>query len=178
MGSVLTNKYAEGYPGSRYYGGCEIVDEVEQLAIERAKALFGAEHANVQPHSGSTANQAIYWAALEPGDRVLAMTLPTAGISPTALSVNFSGRGYTFFHYGVDRETGRIDMDQVASAGAQAPPEAHRGRGQRLSPDHRLRRLPSGRRRGRRRAHGRHGPHRGTGSGRASIRLPSLTATG
>lgn len=113
MGSVLTNKYAEGYPRARYYGGCEIIDEVEQVAIERAKALFGAEHANVQPHSGSTANQAIYWAALEPGDRVLSMTLAHGGHLSHGLPVNFSGRGYTFFHYGVDRRTGLLDMDEV-----------------------------------------------------------------
>jgi len=113
MGSVLTNKYAEGYPRARYYGGCEIIDEVEQVAIERAKALFGAEHANVQPHSGSTANQAIYWAALEPGDRVLSMTLAHGGHLSHGLPVNFSGRGYTFFHYGVDRRTGLLDMEEV-----------------------------------------------------------------
>jgi glycine hydroxymethyltransferase len=113
MGSVLTNKYAEGYPCNRYYGGCEVVDEIEALAIARAEELFGAEHANVQPHSGSTANQAIYWAALEPGDPVLAMSLAHGGHLTHGHSINFSGRGYAFFHYGVDRETGRIDMDQV-----------------------------------------------------------------
>jgi glycine hydroxymethyltransferase len=113
MGSVLTNKYAEGYPCNRYYGGCEVVDEIEALAITRAKELFGAEHANVQPHSGSTANQAIYWAALEPGDPVLAMSLDHGGHLTHGHAINFSGRGYTFFHYGVDRRTGLIDMDQV-----------------------------------------------------------------
>jgi glycine hydroxymethyltransferase len=123
MGSVLTNKYAEGYPSSRYYGGCEIVDEVEQVAIERAKALFGAEHANVQPHSGSTANQAIYWATLEPGDRVLSMTLSHGGHLTHGLSANFSGRGYTFFHYGVDRESGRIDMDQARAQALKHRPK-------------------------------------------------------
>ena len=96
VGSVLTNKYAEGYPGKRYYGGCEVVDEVETLAIERAKALYGAEHANVQPHSGSTANQAVYFAALEPGDTVLAMSLAHGGHLTHGLAVNFSGRGYDF----------------------------------------------------------------------------------
>jgi glycine hydroxymethyltransferase len=122
MGSVLTNKYAEGYPSNRYYGGCEVVDEIEALAIARAEALFGAEHANVQPHSGSTANQAIYWGALEPGDRVLAMSLAHGGHLTHGHSINFSGRGYTFFHYGVDRESGRIDMDQVrAEARKQRP---------------------------------------------------------
>jgi glycine hydroxymethyltransferase len=113
MGSVLTNKYAEGYPCNRYYGGCEVVDEIEALAITRARELFGAEHANVQPHSGSTANQAIYWAALEPGDPVLAMSLDHGGHLTHGHAINFSGRGYTFFHYGVDRQTGLIDMDQV-----------------------------------------------------------------
>ena len=113
MGSVLTNKYAEGYPGNRYYGGCEVIDEIETLAIERAKALYGAEHANVQPHSGSGANQAVYMAALEPGDRVLAMSLAHGGHLTHGLAANFSGRSYTFYHYGVDPGTGRIDYDQV-----------------------------------------------------------------
>jgi glycine hydroxymethyltransferase len=113
VGSVLTNKYAEGYPACRYYGGCEVVDDVEALAIERAKALYGAEHANVQPHSGSAANQAAYGAALEPGDVVLAMSLAHGGHLTHGHAVNFSGRGYTFIHYGVARESGRIDMDEV-----------------------------------------------------------------
>jgi glycine hydroxymethyltransferase len=123
MGSVLTNKYAEGYPSARYYGGCEVVDEVEQVAIDRAKALFGAEHANVQPHSGSTANQAVYWATLERGDRVLSMTLAHGGHLTHGLSVNFSGRGYTFFHYGVDPETGRLDMDEVLAQARKHRPK-------------------------------------------------------
>jgi glycine hydroxymethyltransferase len=135
MGSVLTNKYAEGYPGRRYYGGCEVVDDIEALAIERAQALYGAEHANVQPHSGSAANQAVYWATLEPGDRVLAMSLAHGGHMTHGHAVNFSGRGYTFFHYGVGRDTGRVDMDEVRAlalkhrpklivAGASAYPRA------------------------------------------------------
>jgi glycine hydroxymethyltransferase len=123
MGSVLTNKYAEGYPCNRYYGGCEIVDEIEALAIARAEELFGAEHANVQPHSGSTANQAIYWTALEPGDPVLAMSLAHGGHLTHGHAINFSGRGYTFFHYGVDRQTGRIDMDQVRSQALKHRPK-------------------------------------------------------
>ncbi len=123
VGSVLTNKYAEGYAGARYYGGCEIVDEVETLAIERAKALYGAEHANVQPHSGSTANQAVYFTALEPGDRVLSMNLAHGGHLTHGLSVNFSGRTYHFHHYGVDRETGRIDMDEVRSQARRTKPK-------------------------------------------------------
>ena len=113
VGTVLTNKYAEGYPGGRYYGGCEVVDEIESLAIERACALYGAEHANVQPHSGSTANQAVYWAMLEAGDTVLAMSLAHGGHLTHGHTVNFSGRGYTFVHYGIERETGLIDMDEV-----------------------------------------------------------------
>lgn len=115
VGTVLTNKYAEGYPGKRYYGGCDVVDEVESLAIQRACALYGAEHANVQPHSGSTANQAVYWAMLEAGDVVLAMSLAHGGHLTHGHAVNFSGRSYTFCHYGVQRETGLIDMDEVRS---------------------------------------------------------------
>ena len=110
-------------PSNRYYGGCEVVDEIEALAIERAEALFGAEHANVQPHSGSTANQAIYWAALEPGDPVLAMSLAHGGHLTHGHAINFSGRGYTFYHYGVERETGRIDMDQVRSEALKHRPK-------------------------------------------------------
>lgn len=122
MGSVLTNKYAEGYPGRRYYGGCEVIDEIETLAIERAKALYGAEHANVQPHSGSTANEAVYFAALDPGDYVLSMSLAHGGHLTHGLTANFSGRTYVFHHYGVDRETGRIDLDEVrAQARAHRP---------------------------------------------------------
>lgn len=123
VGSVLTNKYAEGLPGDRYYGGCEIVDQVETLAIERAKALYGAEHANVQPHSGSTANQAVYFAALKPGDSVLAMSLAHGGHLTHGLSVNFSGRGYKFFHYGLSRDTGRIDLDEVRAQALQCRPK-------------------------------------------------------
>ena len=113
VGSVLTNKYAEGYPRKRYYGGCEVVDEIETLAIERAKALYGAEHANVQPHSGSTANQAVYFATLQPGDSVLSMSLAHGGHLTHGLRANFSGRCYTFHHYGVRRDSGRIDLDEV-----------------------------------------------------------------
>ncbi|MBF8266990.1 MAG: serine hydroxymethyltransferase [Dehalococcoidia bacterium] len=113
QGSHLTNKYAEGYPGHRYYGGCEFVDIIEQLAIDRAKALFGAEHANVQPHSGSQANMAAYFALLEPGDRVMGMRLDSGGHLTHGSPVNFSGKLYNFAAYGVDRETERIDYDQV-----------------------------------------------------------------
>ncbi|MHB9149369.1 MAG: serine hydroxymethyltransferase [Thermoleophilia bacterium] len=113
VGSVLTNKYAEGLPGKRYYGGCEVVDQVETLAIERAKALFGAEHANVQPHSGSQANHAAYMSALEHGDTVLAMRLEHGGHLTHGMKLNFSGREYIFHHYGLREDTGRIDYDQV-----------------------------------------------------------------
>ncbi|MDE0884642.1 MAG: serine hydroxymethyltransferase [Myxococcota bacterium] len=113
VGSVLTNKYAEGYPGRRYYGGCEFVDEVESLAIERAKELFGVENANVQPHSGSSANAAVYHALLEPGDTILAMNLDHGGHLTHGSPVNFSGKTYTIVPYGVNRETERIDMDEV-----------------------------------------------------------------
>ena len=105
VGSVPTNKYAEGYPGRRYYGGCEVVDEIEQLAIDRAKELFGAEHANVQPHAGAQTNMAVYFSCLEPGDTVLAMRLDHGGHLTHGLKVNFSGKLYDFVGYGVDRET-------------------------------------------------------------------------
>jgi glycine hydroxymethyltransferase len=123
VGSVLTNKYAEGLPGDRYYGGCEIVDQVETLAIERAKAVYGAEHANVQPHSGSTANQAVYMAALQPGDPVLAMSLAHGGHLTHGLPVNFSGRGYKFFHYGLSKTTGRLDLDEVRAEALRCKPK-------------------------------------------------------
>jgi glycine hydroxymethyltransferase len=113
VGSVPTNKYAEGYPGRRYYGGCEVVDEIEQLAIDRAKALFGAEHANVQPHAGAQTNMAVYFSCLEPGDTVLAMRLDHGGHLTHGLKVNFSGKLYEFVGYGVDRETFRVDFDEV-----------------------------------------------------------------
>lgn len=112
-GSVLTNKYAEGYPGRRYYGGCEVVDEVEDLARERARSLFGAEYANVQPHSGSQANMAAYFALLEPGDKVLGMRLDQGGHLTHGSPVNFSGQLYEFIAYGVDPDTELIDMSEV-----------------------------------------------------------------
>ena len=112
MGSVLTNKYAEGLPGKRYYGGCEVVDEVERLAIERAKALFGAEFVNVQPHSGAQANTAVYVGLLEHGDTVMGMNLAHGGHLTHGSPVNFSGKNYNFVSYGVDRETGRIDYEE------------------------------------------------------------------
>jgi len=122
-GSVLTNKYAEGYPGRRYYGGCEVVDEVEQLAIDRAKALFGAEYANVQPHSGSQANTAVFAACLKPGDKFLGFDLSHGGHLTHGSPVNFSGRLYNPVFYGVNRETGRIDYDKVEEIAIREKPK-------------------------------------------------------
>src|SRR5436309_7988713 len=113
MGSTPTNKYAEGYPGKRYYGGCEVVDEIEQAAIDRAKDLFGAEHANVQPHAGAQTNMAVYMAALQPGDTILSLELAHGGHLTHGLKVNFSGLLYTIAHYGVSRETNVVDYDEV-----------------------------------------------------------------
>ncbi len=121
MGSVLTNKYAEGYPGKRYYGGCEFVDIAERIAIERAKQLFGAEHANVQPHSGAQANEATYLALLQPGDGVLALKLDHGGHLSHGYHLNSSGKLYNFHHYGVDPKTERIDYDEM-----QQMAETHR----------------------------------------------------
>ncbi len=123
MGSVLTNKYAEGYPGKRYYGGCEYVDVVENIAIERAKQLFGAEHVNVQPHSGAQANTAVYFALLEPGDTVLGMNLAHGGHLTHGSPVNISGKYYHFVPYGVDDETGRIDYDKVMTLAKENKPK-------------------------------------------------------
>ena len=123
MGSVLTNKYAEGYPGKRYYGGCAYVDVVENLAIERAKQLFGAEYVNVQPHSGAQANLAVYFALLNPGDRVLGMSLQNGGHLTHGMPVNLSGKYYSFSSYGIDPETGRIDYDEVQRIAEQVRPK-------------------------------------------------------
>jgi glycine hydroxymethyltransferase len=121
QGSVLTNKYAEGYPGKRYYGGCEQVDKVEVLAIERAKRIFGAEHVNVQPHSGSQANEAAYAALIDPGDKVLSMDLAHGGHLTHGMKINFSGRTYDFVHYGVGRD-GYIDYDEVRQIAVRERP--------------------------------------------------------
>jgi glycine hydroxymethyltransferase len=123
MGSVLTNKYAEGYPGKRYYGGCEVVDEVETIAIERLKALFGAEYANVQPHSGSQANAAVYLACLKPGDKILGFDLSHGGHLTHGSPVNFSGITYQTSFYGVDKATGRIDYDAMAETARKEKPQ-------------------------------------------------------
>jgi glycine hydroxymethyltransferase len=123
VGSVPTNKYAEGYPGRRYYGGCEVVDEIEQLAIDRAKDLFGAEHANVQPHAGAQANMAAYFALLQPGDTILGLRLDHGGHLTHGLKVNFSGRLYTIASYGVSRETDMVDYDEVLEIAKQHRPK-------------------------------------------------------
>jgi len=123
QGSVLTNKYAEGYPGKRYYGGCEHVDVVENLAIERAKKLFGADYANVQPHSGSQANAAVYSALLKPGDTVLGMSLADGGHLTHGASVSFSGRLYKAVQYGLNSETGEIDYEQVEALAKEHQPK-------------------------------------------------------
>jgi glycine hydroxymethyltransferase len=123
VGSVLTNKYAEGYPGRRYYGGCEFVDQVEDLARDRAKELFGAEFANVQPHSGSQANQGVYVTALQPGDTVLGLDLAHGGHLTHGMKLNISGQLYNFINYGVTKDTHRIDFDQVASLAREHKPK-------------------------------------------------------
>ncbi|MBN1446736.1 MAG: serine hydroxymethyltransferase [Bacteroidetes bacterium] len=122
-GSVLTNKYAEGYPGKRYYGGCEFVDQAEDLARERLSKLFGAEYTNVQPHSGATANQAVYFSFVQPGDKVLGMDLAHGGHLTHGSPVNFSGKLYDIVSYGVDRETGMIDMNQVEDIAVREKPK-------------------------------------------------------
>jgi glycine hydroxymethyltransferase len=123
QGSVLTNKYAEGYPGRRYYGGCRYVDVAESLAIERAKQLFGAEHVNVQPHSGAQANMAVYFAALEPGDPILAMDLAHGGHLTHGMRLNFSGKLYKVTSYAVHAETERLDYDQIAKSAREHKPK-------------------------------------------------------
>ena len=123
QGSVLTNKYAEGYPHKRYYGGCEHVDKVELLAIERVKALFGADYANVQPHSGSQANAAVYLALLEPGDTILGMSLDAGGHLTHGAAPNFSGKTYNAVQYGLDNATGEVDYEQIAAQARECKPK-------------------------------------------------------
>jgi glycine hydroxymethyltransferase len=123
VGSIPTNKYSEGYPGRRYYGGCEVVDEIEQLAIDRAKELFDAEHANVQPHAGAQTNMAVYFAALDPGDTILSLELSHGGHLTHGLKVNFSGRLYRVVHYGVSRETSLVDYEDVLALAKEHRPK-------------------------------------------------------
>ncbi len=175
-----TNKYAEGYPGKRYYGGCEVIDEIEQTAIDRAKSLFGAEHANVQPHAGAQTNMAVYLAALQPGDTILSLELSHGGHLTHGLKVNFSGRLYTIVHYGVSRETNMVDYDDVLELREGAQAEADHLRRVGLSAHGRGGQVPRGRRRGRRAAALRHGAlrrarrRRAPPEPRAALRLRHL----
>ena len=146
QGSVLTNKYAEGYPGRRYYGGCEHVDVVEKLAIDRARELFGADFANVQPHSGSQANVAAYAALMRPGDTLLGMSLADGGHLTHGASVSFSGRIYQSVQYGLNEETGEIDYGQVAVLAREHRPKVIVAGFSRLFAHHRLAALPRHRR--------------------------------
>ena len=169
MGSPLTNKYAEGLPGKRYYGGCEVVDQIEQLAIDRAKPLFGAEHANVQPHSGAQANAAAYLALIKPGDTLLGLDLSQGGHLTHGSPVNFSGLLYHAVHLWRDRR-GMHRLRRAPSGRAQAPPAHDRCRRQRVCAHARLRDVRGRRERGRRRLRRRHGAHRRTrGDRRPSV---------
>ena len=174
-GSVMTNKYAEGYPGKRYYGGCEFVDVAETLAIERAKQLFGAEHANVQPHSGAQANMSVYVAMLKPGDTILGMNLAHGGHLTHGHPLNFSGKYFNIVPYGVSKDDERLDYDELERLAREHRPQHDRRRRQCVSAAVRLRARPRGRERGRRADDDRHGPHRGPGGrGRASQPGPPL----
>ena len=177
QGSVLTNKYAEGYPGKRYYGGCEYVDIAEQLAIDRAKKLFGADYANVQPHSGSQANAAVYFALVQPGDTILGMSLDHGGHLTHGAKVNFSGKFFHAAQYGIRPDTGEIDYEQVQRAGRGAPAEDDRRRLLRLLARRRLGALRGDRQERRRLLRRRHGARRRAGRRRASIRTRSRTPT-
>jgi hypothetical protein len=171
QGSILTNKYAEGYPGKRYYGGCEYVDEIETIAIERAKQLFGAGFANVQPHSGSQANQAVFMALLQPGDTFLGMDLAAGGHLTHGSPANQSGKWFKPVSYTVRQQDQLIDYDAVEEVAKARQAQADHRRRQRLQPPDRLRPLPPDRRRGRGLSDGRHGPLRGPG-GRRRVPQP------
>ena len=176
-GSVLTNKYAEGYPGKRYYGGCEFVDVVERAAIARAKALFGAEHANVQPHSGAQANMAVYFTLLKPGDTVLGMNLAHGGHLTHGHPLNFSGKLYTIVPYGVRKDDERIDYDELDRLADEHKPKMIIVGASAYPRVDRLRAHPRGRRSRRRRRVHRHGAHRGPRRRAASIRARCRTPT-
>ena len=163
-----TNKYAEGYPGRRYYGGCEVVDEIEQTAIDRAKELFGAEHANVQPHAGAQTNMAVYMAALDPGDTILSLSSRHGGHLTHGHKVNFSGKLYHVVHYGVSRETNLVDYDEVLALAKEHRPKLIVCGGSCVPPHGRDRPLPRDRRRGGRAPPLRHGPFRRARRGRAA----------
>ena len=174
QGSVLTNKYAEGLPGKRYYGGCQYVDVAERLAIERVTKLFGCGFANVQPHSGASANAAAFMALMAPGDTFMGLNLAAGGHLTHGSPVNMSGKWFKPVPYGVRRDDHRIDMDEVQKARARASPEGDHRRRLGLSAHHRFPPLPRDRRRGRRATHGRHGAFRGPGRGRrASEPVPA-----
>ena len=168
QGSVLTNKYAEGYPGKRYYGGCEHVDVIEQLAIDRVKALFGAEYANVQPHSGAQANASVMHALIRPGDTIMGLNLAHGGHLTHGMKINFSGRLYNVIPYQVREDDHRIDMAEVERLAHEHKPAADRRRLVRVRPAAGLRRVPPDRRRGGRLPDGGHGALRRAGRGRAA----------
>ena len=174
QGSVLTNKYAEGLPGRRYYGGCQYVDIAETLAIERVTKLFGCKFANVQPHSGASANAAAFMALMTPGDTFMGLNLAAGGHLTHGSPVNMSGRWFKPVPYSVRRDDHRIDMDEVRKLAREHKPEGDHRRRQRLSAHHRFPRLPRDRRRGRRLADGRHGAlRRPRRRRRASVAVPA-----
>ena len=175
LGTVLTNKYAEGYPGKRYYGGCEFVDVVESLAIARVKQLFGCDHANVQPHSGAQANMSVYLAVCKPGDTILGMNLSHGGHLTHGHPLNFSGRFYNVVAYGVRKEDERIDYDAMAALASEHNPKVIVVGRLRLPAHHRLRGRAQGGRRLRRDGDGGHRAHRGPGRGRAAPHARSRT---
>ncbi len=175
-GSVLTNKYSEGYPGKRYYGGNEVIDEVEDVARERAKELFNAPHANVQPHAGANANMAVYLALLQPGDTVLGLRLDQGGHLTHGSPVNASGKLYDFVSYGVTPQRRAHRPRPGARCGPRAPPQDHRHRRHRLPADHRPSAVPGHRRRGGRPVHVRRRPHRRAHRRRGSTRTRWTTA--
>ena len=177
QGSVLTNKYAEGYPGRRYYGGCEYVDVAEQLAIDRARQLFGCAFANVQPHSGASANLAVFLALLQPGDTILGMALAAGGHLTHGAPPNVSGKWFEAVGYGVRRQDQRIDFDEVAALAEQHRPKLIIAGGSAYPPMLDFARVPRDRRRGRRLSDGRHGALRRSGRGRRRIRARSRTPT-
>ena len=167
VGSVLTNKYAEGYPGRRYYGGCEHVDTIENLARDRACKLFGAQHANVQPHSGSQANMAVYMTAVQPGDTVLGLDLAHGGHLTHGMKLNISGILYNFVSYGVKQDTHRLDFDQVAALAREHKPKLIVAGASAIRARFRMA-LCRDRPRSRREAVCGHGPLRGPGRGRTA----------
>ncbi len=174
QGSVLTNKYAEGLPGKRYYGGCQYVDIAERLAIERVTKLFGCEFANVQPHSGASANAEVFFALMQPGDTFMGLNLAAGGHLTHGSPVNLSGKWFKPVPYGVRRDDHRIDMDEVAKLAKAAQAEDHHCRRLGLSAHHRFSPLPRDLRRSRRLPHGRHGAFCGPGGGRgASVAIPA-----